>query len=123
MKTGEVFSTVLSPSEPKRHFWVVVLAVTSAGDLVCANITSYCFDKTTPICEAEYSLLTQPISYVNYPQMRIEKDANIEAKIKNGLAKRCHAVSKDLLKQIHAGAVRSKHTPNNIKALLKKYLK
>lgn len=123
MKTGDVFSAVLSPVEPKRHFWVIVLAITESNELICGNITSYCFDKTTPIHDSEYPLLTQPTSYINYPQMRIESVLSLEDKIKSGLAKKCPSVSKNLLLQIQEGALESKYTPNNIKSLLKQYLK
>lgn len=119
MKDGDVFSAVLSPSEPKSHFWVVVLAVISEDKAVCCNITSYCFDKTTPVYSAEYSELTQDISYINYPQARIEKISSLEDKINKQVAHICPPVSKDLLKQILEGALKSKYTPNNIKLLIK----
>lgn len=123
MKAGDVFSAVLSPTEPTRHFWVVVLSISESGDLICVNITSYCFDKTTPVHNAEYPLLTQPTSYVNYPQIRIEPTSRLEEKIKNNLAKKCPSASQDLLSQIQEGSLKSKYTPNHIKSLLKHHLK
>lgn len=119
MKSGDVFSAILSPSEPKAHFWVVVVAVISEDKAVCCNITSHCFDKTTPIYSAEYSELTQDISYVNYPQARIENISSLEDKINKKMARLRPPVSKDLLKQILEGALKSKYTPNNIKLLIK----
>lgn len=122
MKSGDVFLATLSPTEPKHHFWVIVLA-TSQNYAVCGNITSWCVDKTTPIYEAEYKLLQQPVSYFNYPQIRLEEISKIENNIKLGIARKCPALSTSLLKQIQEGVVLSKYVPNNIKDLVKKYLK
>lgn len=123
MKTGDAFSAMLSPTEPKRHFWVVVLAVLSSDEAVCCNITSFCPDKTTAIHDAEYPLLTQPTSYMNYPQICIQPVSSLEEKIKKGLARKCPPVSADLRKQIQQGAILSKYTPNYIKAFLRLHIK
>lgn len=123
LKTGSVFSVLLSPQEPKRHLWVVILAVDKEDNAVCVNITSSTKDHFLEICSAEYPLLTQDISYANFPQARIENITKLETKIRPPLGKKCPDVSASLLKQLQEGALKSKFTPQNIKEFLKKHLK
>ena len=123
LKTGSVFSVSLSPQEPKRHLWVIVLAVDEEDNAVCVNITSNTKDHFLKICSAEYPLLTQNVSYANFPQARIESIAKLETKLRPPLGKKCPDVSCSLLKQFQESALQSKYTPQNIKNFLRKHLK
>lgn len=108
MKAGDVFCARLSFNEPKRHFWVVVLAITADDKAILGNITS-----------GEYGELTQDKSYLNYPKARVEAITSLQEKLKRKEIFAKKPVSADLLKQIQEGLLRSKHTPKDIKQLFR----
>ena len=123
MKTGDVFLALLSVTEPKKHFWVIVLAITEEGTAILGNITSNSADKTLRIFQAEYECLSKKCSFFNFPEMEILPLASLEERrLKHQIIPK-PAISADLLKQIQEGAILSPHTPQNIKKILKKYLK
>ncbi|WP_428077735.1 hypothetical protein [Candidatus Avelusimicrobium alvi] len=123
MNTGDVFLALLSANEPKKHFWVVVLAITKSGNAIVGDITSRCKDPSLPINDAEYECLTQPVSYFNFPEMQILPLNYLEDKLKKREMIAKPSVSESLLKQIQQGAIDSQFTPQNIKNLLRQYLK
>ncbi len=119
MKAGDVFCARLSFNEPKRHFWVVVLAITADDKAILGNITSDAFDHTLYITSGEYGELTQDKSYLNYPKARVEAITSLQEKLKRKEIFAKKPVSADLLKQIQEGLLRSKHTPKDIKQLFR----
>lgn len=119
MKAGDVFCACLSPNEPKRHFWVVIVAITEDDEAILGNITSTAFDHTLYITSAEYEELTQDTSYLNYPKARVETITSLKEKLKKKEIYSKKPVSADLLRQIQEGLLRSKHTPKDIKQLFK----
>lgn len=119
MKAGDVFCAYLSPNELKRHFWVVVLAITADNKAILSNITSSAFDRTLYITSAEYEELTQDKSYLNYPKSRVEAITSLKEKLRKKEIFAKKPVSSMLLKQIQEGLLRSKHTPRDIKLLFR----
>ncbi len=123
INTGDVFLAMLSTQEPKRHFWVVILAVNKINKTVCVNITSVTKDRTLKIYSGEYTELTQSVSYANFPQARIEDIDNLEEKIRKNIIKKKTPVPSPLLKQMQESALLSKYTPGKIKAFIREHTK
>lgn len=123
MKAGDAILAMLTPNEPKKHFWVIILAILDDNTAILGNITSGCKDHTLPIHNNEYSELTKPTSYFNYPEVRVESLQELENKLKTKQIKRLPSISCELLRQIQDGLLNSKHTPIHLKELFRLHSK
>ena len=124
MRAGDVFLAMLSPGEPKRHFWVIVLSVDeNSGSVLLVNISSHCFDTTTIIHNTEYEELTEDTSYVYYKGAHFRSKEDLQDKINKKQIYKKRPLPTKLLQEIQQGILLSKHTPLSIKSMFRQLTK
>jgi hypothetical protein len=99
---------ICTPPNNKEHLFIVIAAGTHCDVVLLVNITTPKIgcDNSCCINIGEHSFVTHT-SVVNYADSRITPIANLEYCLGNGIFKKNNPVSKQLLRKIQDGALKS----------------
>ena len=124
LSCGQTFIAPVT-SKATEHLWIILTDPNEQGKAVCVNVSSRkssCPDLTLLLNVGDHPFITRP-SFVYYAEAAFLDLSLVEQLIKHNSTRincKAHAAVKgELLKKIRDGLVRSKQTPNDIKAYCK----
>jgi len=115
LNCGDTFITGDDESED-WHLQIVITPPSDSGEVVTVCVTTQRKrSETLVVLPADCHPFITHASVISYGYSKIRFVADIEAAIKNGIAKLRDAVSPEILRRARAGLIDSDFTPNGVR--------